>query len=183
MAAPLSSTSYFLTKKKKENFLRVVIDGLWNEGIEPVAPWRRLSSGLLRRVVWKFTDVSEVLAIALMMEALHYTATLHGAITQKTSTRLHGATTQKTAIFVITAMRTSNLTRNPFSPNTVQQATDYRLFQDCSWQFCISLGLLDTMSELCPSNKPQLQSVLSGLVLATNEPSDSCYVLPPRILG
>jgi hypothetical protein len=42
--------------------------------------------------------------IALMMEAARTSETL------VTSTRLHGATTQKTAIFVLTAVRTSNPT-------------------------------------------------------------------------
>jgi hypothetical protein len=74
--------------------------------------WRWLSSGLLCCVVWwKFTDVPEVLAASIIR--------IHWWWRQQTrlkcwqnSTRLHGATTQKTAIFIHTAVRTWNLTKN-----------------------------------------------------------------------
>jgi hypothetical protein len=66
--------------------------------VEIILSWRRLSTGLLRRV-----DSSRW-AVALMMEA--------GRISETSVKfyRPHGATTQKTVIFILTAVRTSNLT-------------------------------------------------------------------------
>jgi hypothetical protein len=49
-----------------------------------------------------------IIIIALMMETARTSETV------VTSTRLHGATTQKTAIFVLTAVRTSNPTSGLF---------------------------------------------------------------------
>jgi hypothetical protein len=46
-------------------------------------------------------DDDDIIIIALMMEA------------GRTSETLHGATTKKTAIFVLTAVRTSNPTQLP----------------------------------------------------------------------
>jgi hypothetical protein len=57
---------------------------------------------MLRRVVWqKFTDVSEVLAAAIIR------ARQQSSLKRRyISTILHGVTSQKTVIFILAAVRT-----------------------------------------------------------------------------
>jgi hypothetical protein len=55
----------------------------------------KMSSGMLRRVVWKkITDVSEVLVASIIRTMMAKAST--------SETRLHGATSHKTVIFKIT---------------------------------------------------------------------------------
>jgi hypothetical protein len=67
---------------------------------------------MLRRVVWyKFTDVSEELTASIIRAMMEAASTSEAWKT----IRLHGATSQKTVIFILAAVRTSDLTKTRFS--------------------------------------------------------------------
>jgi hypothetical protein len=60
--------------------------------------------------------------------AVFWVVALCSLVEGYTSTRLHGTTTQNTAIFILTAVRTSNAIKLLFMVNAEKHVTDHLLF-------------------------------------------------------
>jgi hypothetical protein len=69
-----------------------------------------VSSGLLRRVALVRTDVSEEPGASIRVTKIGELGTTQAATSNRFLQEPHGVTTQKTPFFIVTAVKTSNLT-------------------------------------------------------------------------